>query len=86
MEEVAVHYSHKVLIEVDEKISLIVDDPHEIFDRPRPICLLNITIILISYLLLIIKKQQWLTHLGCLGLCDTRDLYQGTLTEGEGSV
>jgi hypothetical protein len=61
MEEVAVHYGHKVLLEVDEKISLIVDDPHEIFDehqRPRPICLLNITIILISYLLLIIKKQQ----------------------------
>jgi hypothetical protein len=51
LEEVAVQAGRKVLIEVDDNISLIVVDPQEILDQqlnPRPTYLLNIIIVLIN--------------------------------------
>jgi hypothetical protein len=59
MEEVSVHAGHKVLVEVSDNILLIVFYPQGILDqklRPRPIHLLNIVIILFSYLKLYIIK------------------------------
>jgi hypothetical protein len=50
--KVAMRASHKVLMEVDDNISLIVGDQQGIFDqhlRPRPMHFLNILNILILY-------------------------------------
>jgi hypothetical protein len=50
-EEVAVHAGQKVLMDIDDSISLIVSDPNRILDwqlRPRQIKLLNISVVLID--------------------------------------
>jgi hypothetical protein len=57
--EVVVHSGHEVLIEIDNYILLIVDDPLGILDellRPHPIHLLTIIIIFIYYFKLDIIK------------------------------
>jgi len=55
LEKVDVRAGHDVRMEVDDNISLIVVNPHGIFDqqlRSRPIHLLNIIIILIDYMII----------------------------------
>jgi hypothetical protein len=49
LEEVGLRVCHKVLVEVNGNILMIVSDPQGIFDqqlRPRPIYLLNVIIII----------------------------------------
>jgi hypothetical protein len=59
LEEVIVRAGHKVLMEVDDSILLIVGDPQGIFDqqlRPHQIHLINITFLIINYI--IFKKTE----------------------------
>jgi hypothetical protein len=59
LEEVTVHAGHNVLMEVDNKISLIIGDPRGIIDqqvRPHAIHLLNIIITLMNCFILYIIK------------------------------
>ncbi len=54
---------HKVLTEVDDNIWVIVGEILVIFDqqlRPHPIYLLNITIIIINYIMLFIIEVLYL--------------------------
>ncbi len=56
MEVFALRAGHKVLADVDVNIAQIVGDPRGILGwqlRPHPIHLLNIIIILISYLIIV---------------------------------
>jgi hypothetical protein len=60
LEEVTVSAGHKVLMGIDYNISLIVGDPQEILEeqlRPHPIPLLNISFILIDYIIYIIRLK-----------------------------
>jgi hypothetical protein len=60
LEEVTVSAGHKVLMEVDYNILLIVADPQGILDlqiRPHPIPLLNIFVIFIDYIIHIIRLK-----------------------------
>ncbi len=53
LEEVSVRAGHEVSMEVDDNISLIVEDPQGILEhqhRPRPIHLLNTITLLINYI------------------------------------
>jgi hypothetical protein len=57
VEEGAVRVGHEVLMELDANIWVIVGEILVIFDqqlRPHPIHLLNITIIIINYIMLFI--------------------------------
>ncbi len=68
------HAGHKALVEVDDNILLIVDDPQGILDqklRPRPINLLNIVIILFSYFKLYIIKTL---NYSSLSICPWKKL------------
>ncbi len=59
LEEVAVRAGHKVLMGVDDMISLIVGDPQGILDeqpRPHPIYLIDIVVLSINYIKLNIIK------------------------------
>ncbi len=50
LEEIAMHAGHKVLLNVDSKSALILDDPHEILGqqlRPHSIHSLNITVLIL---------------------------------------